>query len=108
MAGPDDGEILYQCVEESPQLVLVRNNAGRAFRVNPNRFLWIDAPRFCLGDRVATQIGTPRTGWIAQRHWHFKHRRVFYLIELETANGRRLHTRRYWDDELELLQAANA
>src|SRR5262245_21724709 len=67
LAGPHEGEEFYYCVREESPVVVVRNNAGREFRVNPERFIWVAAPAFQLGDQVATKVGTPRIGWIAMR-----------------------------------------
>jgi hypothetical protein len=102
LQGPHEGEELYCCVKEDGPFVVVRNNAGREFRVNPDRFLWIATPRFQLGDTVATKVGTARVGRIAVRAWHYKGGRVYYLIDIPGARARKRHTRRYWDDELEL------
>ena len=102
LEGPHKGEQLYCCVRDEPPFVVVRNDAGREFRVNPERFIWIATPRFQLRDEVATRVGTPRIGWVAVRAWHFKERRVYYHIDIPGALGRKRHSRRYWDDELEL------
>jgi hypothetical protein len=102
VSGPQDGEVLFQCVLETPPYVVVRNNAGREFRVDPGRLIWISEPAFRLGDRVVTKVGTRRGGWIAARLWHFKQQQLYYLIELTATRGRKLHSRRYWDNELEL------
>ncbi len=99
------GEELYCCIREEPPLVVVQNNVGDEYRVNPERFLWVPTPRFKLGDCVQTKVGTFRIGWISARVWHRKDRRLFYLINYE-KNGRiKRHTRRYWDDELEIHTA---
>jgi hypothetical protein len=108
LAEPKGGEDLYCCVEEEGPFVRVRNNAGREFRVNPDRFIWIATPRFQLGDEVATQVGTSRLGWVSVRGWHYQERRVYYLIDIPAGQGRKRHSRRYWDDELELQPAAEA
>ena len=105
LAGPHEGDDLYCCIREDSPFVVVRNNTGREFRVNPERFIWIATPRFQLGDRVASKVGTPRLGTVAVRGWHYKERRVYYLIDIESQRGPKRHSRRYWDDELE-LQAA--
>jgi hypothetical protein len=105
LEGPHEGEVLYCCVAEDAPLVVVRNNAGREFRVNPERFIWVAAPGFQLGDRVATKVGTPRIGWVAARGWHYKECRVFYLIDIPGTQGRKRHSRRYWENELELHSA---
>ena len=105
LEGPHDGEGLYCCVREEMPFVVVRNNAGREFRVNPERFIWIATPRFQLGDQVATKVGTARLGCVAVRGWHYKECRVFYLIDILGAQGRKRHSRRYWDNELELQPA---
>lgn len=99
---PHEGEGLYRCLREDGPFVVVRNNAGREFRVNPARFIWIATPRFQLGDKVTTKVGTQRVGWVALRAWHYKERRIYCLIELSGAHGRKKHSRRYWEDELEL------
>jgi len=101
LEGPHEGEALYCCVQEQPPFVAVRNNVGREYRVNPQRFIWIATPRFQLGDMVATKVGTSRIGWVAVRGWHFKERRVYYLIDIPGAQGRKRHSRRYWDEELD-------
>lgn len=103
LEGPHEGEVLYCCVAEETLFVVVRNNAGREFRVNPERFIWIANPDFQLGDRVATKVGTARIGWIATRGWHYKERRVYYHIDIAGAHGRKRHSRRYWSNELELI-----
>jgi hypothetical protein len=36
------------------------------------------------------------------RGWHYKKRRIYYLIDIPGAQGRKRHSRRYWDNELEL------
>lgn len=95
------GEEIYCCVREEPPLVVVQNNVGDEYRVNPERFLWIPTPSFKRGDYVRTKVGKSRVGWIAVRSWHRKDSRLFYLISIETNKGRKLHTRRYLDDELE-------
>lgn len=105
MEGPHEGEGLYCCVREDLPFVVVRNNAGREFRVNPARLIWIATPRFQIGDQVVTKVGTQRVGWIAVRVWHYKERRVYYLIELPSAAGCKKHSRRYWENELESQQA---
>jgi hypothetical protein len=102
LEGPQEGEDLYCCVCEDAPLVVVRNNAGREFRVNPERFIWIATPCFQVGDRVATKVGTSRIGWIAVRGWHYKECRVYYLIDIPRGDRRKRHTRRYWDSELAL------
>jgi hypothetical protein len=102
LEGPHEGEELYCCVKEDPPFVIVRNNAGREFRVNPERFIWIPTPGFQLGDEVATKVGTSRIGWVAVRGWHYKERRVYYLLDIPGRQGRKRHSRRYWDNELEL------
>jgi hypothetical protein len=102
LEGPHEGESLYCCVAEATPFVVVRNNTGREFRVHPERFIWIATPRFQLGDRVATKVGTLRIGWIAVRGWHYKERRVYCLIDIPGAHGRKRHSRRYWENELEL------
>jgi hypothetical protein len=101
--GPLAGEGLYCCIREEPPFVVVRDNAGREFRANPARLIWIATPRLEIGDKVATLVGTKRVGWVAARVWHYKERRVYYLIELERARGRKAHSRRYWENELEPL-----
>ena len=93
------GEELYCCIREEPPFAVVQNNVGHEYRINPERFLWIPTPRFQIGDCVQARVGTLRIGWIAARLWHRKDRRLFYQISTET---RKLHTRRYWDEELEL------
>jgi hypothetical protein len=103
LKGPHAGEDLYCCVGEEASFVVVRNNAGREFRVNPERLIWIASPVFQLGDRVATKVGTARTGWISLRGWHYKERRVYYFIDIPQGHGRKRHKHRYWDNELELL-----
>src|SRR5262245_321642 len=105
LQGPHEGEVLYCCVAEAPPFVVVRNNAGREFRVNPERFIWIATPRLQLGDRVATRVGTPRIGWVATRGWHYKECRLYYLIDISGARGRKRHSRRYWENELEAQPA---
>ena len=105
LEGPHEGEGLYCCVREDMPFVVVRNNAGHEFRVNPGRFIWIATPRFQLGDKVATNVGTARLGWVVARGWHYKECRVFYYIDITGAQGRKRHSRRYWDNELELQLA---
>jgi hypothetical protein len=64
-----------------------------------------EKPRFQEGDPVLTLVGTPRSGWVCRSVWHFKHSRFGYWIEIPGKNvARKRHNRRYWDDELELLQ----
>jgi len=99
---PHEGEEFYCCVAEMHPFVAVRNNAGREFRVSPERFIWVAAPRFQRGDQVVTKVGTRRTGWIASRGWHYKQRSVCYRIEIQAAHGRKRHSPRYWEHELEL------
>ena len=101
LEGPLQGECFFCCVREETPFAVVRNNAGREFRVAPARFIWITTPRFQMGDAVATKVGTQRVGWIAARTWHYKERRVFYKIELPSTAGRKVHSRRYWESELE-------
>lgn len=97
------GESLYQCISEHDSFVVVRNNAGYEYRVDPDRVLWVPTPQFKLGDSVRTKIGTARTGWISAREWHRKDRRLYYFIDTLGSGGRRKrHTRRYWDTDLEL------
>jgi hypothetical protein len=101
-----DGEDIYQCMQEEPPFVVVQNNAGHAYRVNPGRFLWIPKPSYAVGDFVQTKVGTARVGWIAFRSWHRKDCRLFYRIWIQKGQGRKLHTRRYWDNELELCTSS--
>jgi len=105
LQGPHEGEDLYCCVGEEAPFAIVRNDAGREFRVNPDRFIWIATPGFQLGDRVATKVGSARIGWVAIRAWHFKRCRVYYHIDIPGAQGRKRHSRRYWENELELQPA---
>jgi hypothetical protein len=108
LEGPHEGEVLYCCVREELPFVVVRNNAGREFRVNPERLIWVATPRFQLGDQVATKVGTARIGWVAVRGWHYKERRVYYQIDIPGTKGLKRHSRRYWDSELEFQPAIEA
>jgi hypothetical protein len=96
-----EGEPIYQCVNDDGALVTVRNNTGREYRVNPNRVIWLPAPRFRLGDKVRTKVDVSRIGWIVERGWHLKKRQMCYWIDRESHGRRKKHRRRYRDDELE-------
>jgi hypothetical protein len=98
---PNDGEVIFQCKREEPPYIVVRNDAGVEYRVNPLRFFWIYTPIFQIGDQVRTTAGTNRTGWISARIWHFERMELFYLIEILKHNTRKLHTRRYFTGDLE-------
>lgn len=82
---------------------LILNFAGKEFRVKPDLYHPFNAPMFNFDDYVRYKAKPERTGIILEINWHDKNAREMYKLLI---NGKRAK-KRYWSDDLELIEKAN-
>ncbi|WP_224242912.1 DUF6960 family protein [Hyalangium gracile] len=69
----------------------------KVFRVDPQRFMPKPAPRFRIGQSVATRGADEKHGVVVDVFWHFNRGEPYYFVRF----GNKVSSKRYWGEDLE-------
>jgi len=82
---------VFECVARNDYLTL--RYAGKQFRVRPDLFKSVSAPRFSYGERVlASHNGKKSLGIVVDIEWHHKDGTCIYYLAFDGKRSSRRHS----------------
>jgi hypothetical protein len=84
---------VFECVAETSRYVTL-SCGGKKFRVSPELFRPVPAPRWRVGQDVVLK-GDGRSATIVEMAWHHQREQAMYFLLLEGKKK----SRRYWESD---------
>ena len=95
-------EKIFFCSGYTDDGYLILHEREKQYRVKPDIYQTVPTPTFRYGDVLREKANSERTGQVYYIGWHFKHKREYYLLNI---NGKH-STKRVFSDDLEYVDSS--